>query len=461
MGPTPSVTTVRDDALGDHDTVGLTAALRSGSISPAEVMAAALDRMRDADLRLNGVVSWVREPSVGAGPLAGVPSVVKDNEAVAGLPTRHGSRATRLEPARHHSSFVADWTGLGLTILGTTTMPEFGLTASTEPLLTGATRNPWDTARSAGGSSGGSAALVAAGAVPIAHANDGGGSIRIPASCCGLVGMKPSRGRLRSPDGHDRLPVAITSQGALTRSVRDTALFYREMELARPGLGSLPPIGHVLHPGSRRLRIAVVREAMSGMPVDVDVQSAVVNTAALCEGLGHHVDEIDYPVGLQFGKDFLRYWAALAFAVQFGGQAIHGAGFDARQLEPFTVGLSRYFRSVAAVMPATIARLRRFAGVYEESMSGYDVVLSPVTSQPAPLIGYLAPDLDPRTHLLRLLRYASFTMIQNVSGAPAMSLPLGRTATGVPIGVQVAGASGSEALLLGLGLELEAAAPWA
>jgi amidase len=255
--------------------------------------------------------------------------------------------------------------------------------------------------------------------------------------------------------------VAITSQGALTRSVRDTALFYREMELALPGLGPLPPIGHVLHPGRRRLRIAVVREAMSGMPVDVDVQSAVVGAAALCEGLGHHVDEIDYPVGPQFGKDFLRYWAALAFAVQFGGQAIHGAGFDARQLEPFTLGLSRYFRSVAAVMPATITRLRRFAGVYEMSMSRYDVLLSPVTSQAAPLIGYLAPDLDPRTHLLRLLRYASFTMIQNVSGAPAMSLPLGRTATGLPIGVQVAGAYGSEALLLGLGLELEAAAPWA
>jgi len=451
--------------MGDLDAVGLLAAIARGDVSAGEVVAAAADRARRADARLNAVAAWVDDPlpldPSGEGPLAGLPTFVKDNEGVVGLPMRHGSRATSPAPVSASSAFVTRLLDLGFTPLGTSAMPEFGLTASTEPLLTGPTLNPWDTSRSTGGSSGGAAALVAAGVVPIAHANDGGGSIRIPASCCGLVGLKPSRGRLLAPEGHERLPVAITAQGVLTRTVRDTALFYREMERRHPSPGGLRPIGPVDGPGRRPLRIAYVDEGMSGMPVAADVRATVGAAARLCAELGHHVEEIGYPFGEQFGRDFLRYWAALAFTVQYGGRAVHGAGFDACQLEPFTLGLSGYFRSIAVRMPATILRLRRFADDYESFMADYDVLLTPVLAHAAPPIGYLAPDLEFATHMARLLRYASFTMIQNVSGAPAMSLPLGMSADGLPIGVQVAGRLGTEGMLIGLAFELEQATAWA
>jgi amidase len=343
---------------------------------------------------------------------------------------------------------------LGFTVLGTSTMPEFGLTATTEPHLGGPTRNPWNPAHSTGGSSGGAAALVAAGVIPIAHGNDGGGSIRIPAACTGLVGLKPSRGRLVTRQGLEHLPVAISTQGVLTRSVRDTAMFYAEMEKVH---SAMPPIGHVTRPHARRLRIAVVTDAMAGMTVDPEVRDTVDRAAMACAHLGHTVDAIDYPATEQFGRDFLRYWALLAFAIERGGAQLYGAGFDRSRLEPFTLGLSGYARSLLLTMPATIARLRRFEHHYERLLAPYDVLLSPVVSQPAPLIGYLAPDVEFRTQVLRLLRYVPFTSLQNVSGTPAISLPLGRSRDGLPIGVQAAAGFGQEAVLLSLALELEQA----
>ena len=458
MNATPRVCAVRDDALGEHDAVGLVEAVHTRQVTAAELVAAAIDRARSVDPALHAVVAWAADPTPAAGPFAGVPTFIKDNEAVAGLPSRSGSRATSARPVAQSSAFVERWHDLGLSILGTSAMPEFGLTASTEPLLSGPTRNPWDLTRSPGGSSGGSAALVAAGAVPIAHANDGGGSIRIPASCCGLVGLKPSRGRLLLPEGHERLPVAIATQGLLTRSVRDTARFYGEAERRAPAGSALPPVGEVVGASRRRLRIAFASEGLPGLPVDPDVQAAVVGAARLLDAMGHHVEQVAYPFGEQLGRDFLRYWAALAFAVQFGGTPVHGPDFDARQLEPFTLGMSRFLRSVAPRMPASILRLRRFVDEYPIALGKADVLLTPVTSQVAPIIGFLAPDLDLTTHLVRLLRYASFTMVQNVSGAPAISLPLGTSTDGLPIGVQAAARRGDDAMLIELAFELEAAA---
>jgi amidase len=452
----PAVTTACDDALGDHDAVSLLAAIDAGQVHRDEVLAAAMARARVADDRLNAVAAWVRSPTSGSGPFAGLPSFIKDNESVAGLPERMGSRAVPPVPSLASSEFVVQFERLGFTILGTSTMPEFGLTATTEPLLGGPTRNPWNPAHSTGGSSGGAAALVAAGVTPIAHGNDGGGSIRIPASCTGLVGLKPSRGRLMTRQGLEHLPVAISTQGVLTRSVRDTALFYAEMERVHP---SLPPIGHVTHPLAGRLRIAVVTEGMGGMTVHPDVRHAVERAAHACEHLGHAVEAIPYPATEQFGRDFLRYWALLAFAIEHGGTRLCGPGFDRRRLEPLTLGLSRYARSLAPTMPATIARLRRFAQDHARLLAPYDVLLSPVLSQPAPPIGHLAPDVEFRTQLLRLLRYVPFTSLQNVAGTPAISLPLGSSRDGLPIGVQAAAGFGREALLLSLALEMEQAFP--
>ncbi len=391
---------------------------------------------------------------------AGIPTLVKDNEDLTGYATSQGSLAVPDRPAAGCSPWVEQYLRLGLTPIAKTTLPEFGLTASTESSRFGATRNPWDTGRSAGGSSGGSAALLAAGVVPIAHANDGGGSIRIPASCCGLVGLKPSRGRLVDRPELARLPVPLTTQGVLTRSVRDTARYYAEAERlhAAPGL---PAIGHVEGPGRERLRVALVLDGLRGLPVEAATAAAVRATGALLEGLGHHVEEAELPVDDRFGTDFLRYWAFLSFALQNAGGPTLRRGLR-RSPAPRRSPRSSARCSAAAPSrtPARCAGCGGWPASTRPSFDTYDLVISPVTGHPAPPIGHLGPDVEGRTHLVRLLRFASFTAVQNISGAPAISLPLGRTDDGRPIGVQLAAPYGLERRLLEVAYELEAAAPW-
>ena len=454
---TPEYTAVCDDALGSMDLVDAVSALARGDVSGAELTAASVERAREADTRLNAVVTWVPPVVATEGPFAGVPSFLKDNEDLAGFATSHGSRATSRNPADHTGAFATEYQALGLRFLGKTTLPEFGLTAATEPLAQGPTRNPWNLSRSTGGSSGGSAALVAAGVAPIAHANDGGGSIRIPASCCGLVGLKPTRGRVTPPAGIESLPVQIAEHGVLTRSVRDTALFYREYEQLRNGAGEFEPLSPVTGPSARRLRIGVAVNGLGGLPVAPEVASTVLETALLCEGLGHSVEQLPLPFDQQVGKDFLRYWAFLAFALEFAGGRVYGPDFHREELEPFTRGLSRFCRSVAPSIPASLRRLRRFELDYARAFDRFDILLTPVLAHEPPPIGYLAPDIDFDTHLLRLLRYASFTAMQNISGAPAISMPLGWSSDGLPIGVQAAAGVGQDARLLELAFELEAA----
>jgi amidase len=295
--------------------------------------------------------------------------------------------------------------------------------------------------------------------VPIAHANDGGGSTRIPAACCGLVGLKPSRGRLPNAAETDQLPIRIVSQGVLTRSVRDTAFLLAEAERRHRPTGGLTPIGHVTLPSARRLRIRVVTEGLTG-PVAPEVANVVRGAAALCADLGHDVVESDMGVYASFGQDFLRYWAGLAFALRLGGQRIYGPGFDRSALEPFTIGLADFFGTVSLGIPAALARLRRLPARHAEMFESCDVLLSPTTGYPPPPLGYLSPDQEFRTHASRLLPFAGFTAVQNVAGTPAISLPLGVDATGRPIGVQFAAAFNDERTLLELAYELESAAPW-
>ena len=460
-----TVDTTTDDALGTSDATDLVARLARREVSPAELRAAAMARARAANPHLNAIAHWFDDPVrtevvvADDAPLAGIPTFIKDNEEVAGFPTTQGSRAVPDVPAPRCSPVVTALLGLGLDPLGATTLPEFGLTASTESSRYGPTRNPWDTGRSAGGSSGGSAAMVAAGVVPIAHANDGGGSIRIPASCCGLVGLKPSRGRLPMNPLKERIPVRIAAQGVLTRSVRDTALLLALADPARPDAG-LPPIGHVTRPGTERLRIGMCVTTLRGLPLSPDTVAAVRSAGALMEGLGHHVEEVGPPVGEEFAMDFLRYWALLAFVLHRRGSAAYGKGFDGTQVEELTQGLSRLLTRQADRVPGSLLRLRRLASNPDEAFGHYDLFLSPVTGYPAPPIGHLGPDVEFRTHLVRLLQFASMTPVQNVSGAPAMSLPLGRSAEGRPLGVHLAAPFGHERRLLEVALELEEAAPW-
>jgi amidase len=459
------VSTVRGDALGDDDACGLLERLARREVSAAELRKAALARARDADAVLNAVTVWVDEaPAADVqvrvdAPFAGIPSVVKDTDDLTGYPTSQGSWAVPDRPAPACSPWVAQFLGLGFTPVAKTTLPEFGLTASTESSRFGATRNPWDTSRSVGGSSGGSAALVAAGAVPLAHANDGGGSIRIPAACCGIVGLKPTRGRLVDSRDLRLLPVRLPVQGVLTRSVRDTAHYYAEAEKChrRP---ALPEVGLVEGPADRRLRIGVAVTGTRGLPVSPGTVAAVRGTAELCARFGHHVEEVEVPIDDTFGPDFLRYWGLLALVIKRRGSAIYGAGFDGSRTEPLTTGLSRMVTAQLSRLPGSLRRLRRLAREHEQLYERVDVLLSPVTGHEAPPIGYLGPGVDFRTHLVRLLRFTSFTPLQNVSGSPAISLPLGRSPDGLPIGVQVGAPFGHERRLLELAYELEAASPW-
>ena len=342
------VSAFTDDALGRDDMVGLLERLERREVSAAELHAAATGRAHAVNAELNAVMCWVDEPAVGVatdGALAGVPTVVKDNEALAGYPTSDGSNATSTRPAAASSPWVAHALALGLSPVAKTALSEFGLTATTETLRNGATRNPWNVARSTGGSSGGTAALVAAGVVPFGHGNDGGGSIRIPASCCGLVGLKPTRGRL--PDIAVPVPVDITVQGVLTRTVRDTARYYAEAERTYP-VADLPPIGLVEGPSATRLRVGLVTVPPMGLPVSDEAVAAVQSTADLLSTLGHEIVEVAHPVDDSFGPDFLRYWGLLAGLIRVAGLVDRRSGFDGSRIEPFTRDCERW--------PATTSR---------------------------------------------------------------------------------------------------------
>lgn len=453
-----AVDSTTDDALGSDDAMELLHRLRRRAVSADELTAAARQRIEAANPRLNAVVTSVHVPVID-GPFGGIPTAIKDNQDLVGYPTRHGSSATPAAPAVEDMPFVAHLRSLGFAPVVKTTLPEFGLTASTESTTYGATCNPWNTGHSAGGSSGGSAALVASGALPIAHANDGGGSIRIPAAVCGLVGLKPTRGRF--PDRADlaKLPIHIVNQGVLTRSVRDTAYFFAESErrYAAPGL---EPVGMVVRPERQRLRIGILTQGLTDIPVDAQTLEAVRRAGEALSGLGHVVVEIPSPVGEQFGRDFLRYWAMLSFFMQRAGGRVFGPGFQANRTEELTKGLAAMFVAQAERIPASIRRLRRMASEPDATYASVDAVLTPVVGHPAPPIGYLGPDVPVRDQLVRILRFASFTALQNVTGAPAISLPLARSSQGLPIGVQVATERGGERRLLSLAYELEAAMPW-
>ena len=465
---------MRDDALGADDATALAARVSRREVNAEELVAAALARLEDAQPALQALaepgfelaLEQARTQSHGqAGklasmPFAGVPSVIKDNLDLAGLPTRHGSRATPQQTAGQDSPFCQQFKALGLIPLGKSKLPEFGLTATTEYGQGEPARNPWGLGHSTGGSSGGSAALVAAGVVPIAHANDGGGSIRIPASCCGLVGLKPSRGRVVVNPMAKRLPLNIVSDGIVSRSVRDTAGFLAGMELQHHD-PALPRVGLVEGPGKTRLRIGMVTDLPDGGPADAQCVAAVERAAQLCETLGHSVEPMASPLTPQRADDFLLYWAMLAAGVAWAGGVTVAPGLKSDQLEPLTWHLAGHFRRNMHKMPAAMWRLKRAHRVHEKLTRGYDLMLTPTLGQPPAPLGWLKPDLDFTQAWQRLREYAAFTPSDNVCGTPAMTLPLASTDQGLPLGVHFSAPMGQERRLLELAFELEDAAPWA
>ncbi len=461
-----SVHAFGDDALSDLDAVGAVQALRRGAVSAAELAEAAIARTERVNPDLNGLAlatfdrARARAADPGAGPFAGVPSFIKDNTDVAGLPTMQGTDAWAPTQAPVHGDFARMFLGTGLNILGKTQMSEFGFSAACEHPRLGAVRNPWDPSRTAGASSSGSGALVAAGAVPIAHANDGGGSIRIPASCNGLVGLKPSRGRLPLEAAHAEMPIKIVANGVLSRSVRDTAAFYREAEIAWAN-PKLPPIGDITGPGRRRLRIAVTTRSIRRESAP-EVCAATLRTAALLEELGHHVEQLDeLPVPDNFVDDFVLYWSLLSMALVRSGRRRFGPSFDPARLDNLSRGLDKHAARNLHRLPLAIARLaltrRRTAALYHR----FDVVLTPTLADQPPAVGHLDPMADYAQIIDRLIDWVAFTPLHNITGEPAISLPLARSAAGLPIGMMFGAPLGADATLLELAYQLEAAAPFA
>ncbi|AWN26421.1 MULTISPECIES: amidase [unclassified Streptomyces] len=468
-----------------HDLTALEQAqgIRSGELSPVEITEHFLARIERLDDTLGAFLT--RTPDLARKqasdaeseataarregrelpPLHGVPVPVKDLNQVAGVRCTMGSRALAEHVPTVDDHVVGKLRAGGTILLGKTNTPEFGLPCYTENGLAPPARTPWDLARSAGGSSGGAAAAVAAGLAPVAHASDGGGSIRIPASVCGLFGIKPSRGRISSgPLLHD--VSGLATSGPLARTVADAATLLDVLAGPMPGdpftAPPLPPgetfAAHALRdPG--RLRIACLTEApVPGIEVHPDCRTATTETAALLTGLGHEVEELSLPSDDSILLAFTRVWSVLA-----ASRPVPPEG------EELLMPLTRYLRERGAEVSGTdftrsMYAFRMLAQSLADGLmppGGYDVILSPTLAAPPTEVGALRNDADPQAEFAALGAFTPFTALYNATGQPAVNVPLQWNAAGLPIGVMLAGRYGDEATLIALSAQLEQARPWA
>jgi amidase len=432
-----------------------------GEVSADELREACLARIDALNPLLRAVVAVADAPPppVDGGPFSGVPFLVKDSTPWPGLRWSMGSRLFARNVARQHTAYGRALAAAGLSCVGKSALSEFGLLGSTETLLDGVTHNPWDLSRSAAGSSGGSAAAVAAGLVPLAHGNDGGGSIRVPASACGLFGFKPSRGRtLPASFGRSDF-LDLTVDHCLARSVRDSARFLAIVE--DPSGGA--PVGFVREPIARPLRVAAWTRSILGGEPEAPVRRAFDDTCALLASLGHRVEPIAPPVyeGEPLSDAFfLVAGAAVSDAVDLVDRT-RGEPVQRGELEPFTWALvERYLAAGPDALPQARAAFARASRSYVDALRGYDVALTPTLATVPWRLGHLSPIVAPEELIRRTGRAVGYTPIQNVVGCPAMSVPLGVSDEGLPIGLHFAAATGDDAVLLGLAYQLEAARPW-
>jgi len=453
------------------DATEMAARIRRGELTAAEAVETAIRRAEALQGKLNIIVNSDFDRALAkakagtpAGPFGGVPFLVKDLDDYVGLPTRQGSQSMRLAPpATHQLAYIDAFDRAGLVTIGKSATPEYGFLPTTEPVSTGVTRNPWDLTRSSGGSSGGSAAAVAAGVVPVAHANDGGGSIRIPASNCGLFGLKPSRGRMIGTQGETQIS-DLGVEHVVSRSVRDSAALFALTEDSATR-ARFPAVGVVTGPAKRRLRVGVLMENGLGHQPSADVVAATDSAAKLVASLGHHVEPTHLPYdGPQFIQDFLLLWANGAKGLADELAKALGRAPDTRDLEPFSLGMVEMARKAPPrALPAAVGRLSANALAYDTWFPShqFDVVLSPVLSTPAPLLGEVGPLVPFDVLAPRLTEYVGYTPIHNIAGAPAMSMPLYWTEAGLPVGTMFSARAGNERALFELAYELEAARPWA
>jgi amidase len=443
------------------DATEIATRIRRGEMTALEAVEGAIARAQALQPKLNFIVNSDFDRALDKaraaphGPFGGVPTLIKDLNDVPGLPTRNGSAYTLgLPPTQEFDPFVLRFDRAGMVVIGKSSTPEHGFLPTTEPLVFGPTRNPWDPSRSTGGSSGGSAAAVAAGVVPIAHANDGGGSIRIPASNCGLFGLKPSRGRMVA-NGPDKAVTDLGVEHVVTRSVRDSAAFMSVAEKFGPDV-TFPPVGFVQAPSTRRLRVGYVIENAVGRMPDANVVAAVESSATLLRELGHTVAPTKWPIeGERFAQDFRTLWA-------YGAAELLKAVKNPALLEPFTVQMAQSLASMPAeAMNGVVERLTLTARQYDSWFDSFDVILTPVLGHPPVELGYVRGDVAYEEMWERLTDYAGYTPLNNVAGAPAMSVPLHWTPDGLPVGSHFAARAGNERTLFELAYELERARPWA
>jgi amidase len=440
--------------------------VRERRVTAAELAETARSRL-DRLPALNAVADLAGPSTAPAGPattgpLAGVPFAVKELLPWPGLPWTMGSRLMAGTPAPGPFPYAERIGAAGLQVLCSTTSSEFGLLGSTETALRGTTLNPWRPGLSAGGSSGGSAALVAAGVVPLAHGSDGGGSLRVPASMTGLFGFKPSNGRCvpAGPEGPGL--AALVVEHVMTRSVRDSAAFLSVTERTDPET-PFPPVGLVQGPDPTRLRIGVLVPTLLGRAPEPAVRRELDRAAALCASLGHCVDLAEAPDvdGEAFSRGF--YTAAALTMLQVARMAtpLLGRAPGPDELEPFTLELLEWAATLPPDTPAVLERtLADVAHGYLRLYERHDVVLSPTLARLPWPIGHLAPDAGRETLIRRTEEAVGYTPAHNVAGCPAMSVPLGWS-DGLPVGIHLSARPGADRLLLALAYELEEAAPWA
>ena len=467
---------MRLDEYAGLDGVGLAELLGRGEVRPRELAELALAAIEKLNPKLKAVIETYPEVLDGLDgrtlplPYAGVPSLHKDFSFLEGRLAEMGSQLGRGNRARQTTAVARRLQHSGVVMLGRTTTSEFGLAATTESRLTGRTANPWDPARSASGSSGGAAAAVASGMVPFAQGSDGGGSIRNPAAACGLVGLKPSRGRISGAPGSNAPLLGLSISFMLTRSVRDCALLLDLLHGPEPGdsYEIAPParsFAEVARTPPRRLRIALCTRSWSGAPIDAEIERATIEAGRRLEELGHAVDpaspEFDYEAYLDAQKII---WCA--FEAQSCQALARRMG---RELGPDTLQSTSLAVAEAGLkLPAErlVWALEHYEGLTRKIgrfMQRFDVLVTPTTCIPAEPLGTYDPD-EPGADVDRLFEQLepkeTFTALFNATGTPAISLPLGWTASGLPIGVQLAAGFGREDLLLGLAGALEVLCNW-
>lgn len=468
------------------DAVSMALQLRQGEITPLEALDAAIARVqalpklnavvirndelaREKAKKDSGLSREARAQATAQAPLWGMPFLLKDlGVSMAGTVTSNGCTFFKDAVATHDSTLVQRYKAAGLNIFGKTASPEFGMTTTTESRLYGVTPNPWNALHTAGGSSGGTAAAVAAGILPVAHASDGGGSIRIPAAHCGLFGLKPSRGRV--PSGPDALDgaVGLSANHVISRSVRDSALLLDLTAGPEAGSRVRPPMAsgsylQALTRPERKLRIAVWRKNYFGVPVHADCLAAVDKAAQLCEAMGHVLEEKmpELPVAEIYAGMGAGMFSGLRSAVEAREKQL-GRSVREDELEPLDWAALQASKKASAVdLFRARAGFDRAGQLLDVFLSQYDLILTPTTATPAQLLGVLRLDQPYDSYAAEAMKSSAFTSLFNISGHPAMSVPLHWTTDNLPVGSHFVAPFGGEARLLSLAAQLEIAMPWA